>query len=250
MYNICFKHICKTNNVGDQFCSPHSYFYFPNKIVEDIRSNNTTAHAIIYGGGAIEYIFRRPDFFEKDLANYKIAWGVGYSRSGMKHPGDITIADGFDMYGRREIGRIGGEYLPCVSCMSPLFDNRKHTQLSKIVIYQHESKSKFDLKGLSKEIPVIDNTYSFEEVINFLSHSEYVVTDSYHGAYWASLLGKKVICIAYSSKFYAYKYPPVYARYDNWHEKLADAISYNDEVLFDSRRLNNRFYEQCMDLIL
>ena len=250
MYDICFKHICKTNNIGDQVCSPHRYFYFPNKVVEDIRTGSSNAHAIIYGGGAIEYMFRRSDFLTKDKANYKIAWGVGFSRSGMRHPGEVTIADNFNLYGRREIGRMGGEYVPCVSCMSPLFDTKRPIPTNRVVIYQHESKSKFDLNALNKDIPVIDNTYEFSEVIKFLSQAEYIVTDSYHGAYWGTLLGKKVICIAYSSKFYGFKYPPVYAKYNDWQDKLADAISYGDEALYDCRRLNKRFYEKCMDLIL
>ena len=40
------------------------------------------------------------------------------------------------------------------------------------------------------------------EKIAFIGSCETIVTNSYHGIYWALLLGKKVISVPFASKFY------------------------------------------------
>ena len=50
-------------------------------------------------------------------------------------------------------------------------------------------------------------------VLEFLGSSEVVVTSAYHGLYWATLLGRKVVVAnMFSSKFAAFPYPPALPR--------------------------------------
>jgi hypothetical protein len=242
---ISFSHINKTPNVGDLMCAPYHYFYFPNAVVYDLKSAIPPSLAVIYGGGAIEPKLRVDRIHDKVDARYKIAWGVGTSRSGMKDPGPVL--DDLDLCGRREFGRRGGEYVPCVSCMSDLFD-QKYEVKNDIIFYTHAVKSDFNKKDL-KGMPVSLNRGNFNEIIAFLGSGDTVVTDSFHGVYWATLLGKKVICIPFSSKFYGFKYPPSYAKYDNWKDLASKAISYDGDALLDSRKINVKFYEKVMNLI-
>ena len=67
--------------------------------------------------------------------------------------------------------------------MSPLFD-KEYPITMDIVHYKNT------------QWPVIDghnNRCTMEEALRFLGSGEIVVTDSYHGAYWATLLGRKVL---------------------------------------------------------
>ncbi|MFT5592341.1 MAG: hypothetical protein ACI8SR_000700 [Oceanicoccus sp.] len=241
---ISFAHINKTPNVGDLMCAPYHYFYFPNASVYDLKSSIPPSLAVIYGGGAIEPVLRNDRIHDKVDARYKIAWGIGTSRSGMKDAG--ALIDDLDLCGRREFGRDGGEYVPCVSCMSDLFDN-EYAVKHEIAFYTHAVKSKFENKDL-KGMPVSPNRGDFSEIISFLASAETIVTDSFHGVYWATLLGKKVICIPFSSKFYGYKFPPTYAKYSTWRSFLDTATQY-DFALQDCRDINRNFYEKVMNLI-
>ena len=46
-------------------------------------------------------------------------------------------------------------------------------------------------------------------MLEFLGSSEVVVTSAYHGLYWATLLGRKVVVAnMFSSKFAAFPFPP------------------------------------------
>ncbi len=85
----------------------------------------------------------------------------------------------------------------------------------------------------------------FESVIQFLASAEIVVTNTYHGAYWATLLNRKVIVIApFSNKFMGFKYEPVIVRgLKDVKDAVHDARRY-PEALSDSRELNVAFYQR------
>lgn len=244
IYPLSFVHINKTPNVGDMMCAPYHYFYFPSYGVYDLKQDVPKSLAVIYGGGAIEPSLRVDRIHDKVEARFKIAWGIGTSRSGHKDPGPL-IQD-LDLCGRREFGREGGEYVPCVSCMSPLFD-KKYTIKHELAFYTHAVKSRFDADTLNSH-PVSKNRGDFETIVNFLGSAETIVTDSFHGVYWATLLGRKVVCIPFSSKFYGYKFPPTYAKYDDWKGVMSSTRIY-DNALDDCRKINNRFYEKVMNVI-
>lgn len=241
-----FTHIVNTPNIGDKYCAPYHYFHFPHHNVYDINKQKIPkSRVVIYGGGAIEPRLRVDRIHDPVDAKFKIAWGIGTSRSGMKFPPDLV--DDLDLCGRREFGRNGGEYIPCVSAMSQFFD-KKYDAKNDIVLYKHGVKSKFNTED-TNQFPSINNRASFEEAIKFLGESRVIVTDSFHGTYWGLLLGKKVICIPFSSKFYGFKFPPIYSTYSSWKEELKNIPSYDADALEDCRRLNIRFYNKVMDLV-
>ena len=163
----------ETTNVGDLNCSPCQYFDYG-----DVEKHNITrddappvADAYIVGGGGA------PRTMRYTLPGIKIAWGIGAT-----HRREQFMD--FDLVGTRDTDLIKGtEWVPCASCMSPLFDNDYPITMD-IVRYSNT------------QYPVIDginNRCTMEEALCFLGSAEIVVTDSYHGAYWATLLGRKVI---------------------------------------------------------
>jgi exopolysaccharide biosynthesis predicted pyruvyltransferase EpsI len=129
--------------------------------------------------------------------------------------------------------------------MSPLFDlpyKIKHD----IVLYKHASK---EIPGPPiLGLPELNNRASMDVALEFIASGEVVITNSYHGAYWATLLGRKVICIPFSSKFYGYKFPPTYSNSINWIEDIKKTLRYTD-ALEDCRRINKKFYQLVLSML-
>jgi exopolysaccharide biosynthesis predicted pyruvyltransferase EpsI len=91
---------------------------------------------------------------------------------------------------------------------------------------------------------------SFSRVIEFLASGEVIVTSSYHGAYWGTLLNRRIILInAFSSKFHGFKHQPPLASEGSWKSKLAEARNY-PEALAECRGANLRFSEKVRALLL
>ena len=47
-----------------------------------------------------------------------------------------------------------------------------------------------------------------ETILDFLGSGETILTSSFHGAYWGTLLGRKVLAFPFSSKFFTLKHRP------------------------------------------
>jgi len=76
-----------------------------------------------------------------------------------------------------------------------------------------------------------------EEVIAFLASGEVVVTSSYHGAYWARLLGRKVALLPRGSKFW--HLPPAPPRDRPWVPGMLKA----------HKEINRAFFREVLDLM-
>lgn len=242
-----FVHIKNTVNTGDKACTPYHYFDFPEPACFDLKDTIPDCDTVIYGGGAIEPKLRNEKLHHNVNAKHKIAWGIGTSRSRSKEHGPLV--DDLDLCGVREVGRevnAGSNvyYVPCVSCMSPLFDI-PYKEDMEISVYKHAAKDNIiNDSGL----PTINNRAPLDEAIEFMGRSHVIVTNSFHGVYWATMLGKKVICFPFSSKFYGYKYSPSYANKENWRSKL-NTVQSHPEALDDCRALNIAFYNDIKKLI-
>lgn len=156
------------------------------------------------------------------------------------------MPDGYDLFGMREYVDPK-HYVPCPSCMSGLFD-RQYTIRHEAVLFANASDNirlryPFAVIGL----PRFDNTASLERILDFLGSAETVVTNSFHGAYWATLLGRRVVCVPYSSKFHHMKFPPAMSR-DGADWRTLETRTY-PEALEDCRAVNRAFYNRVMEAI-
>lgn len=100
--------------------------------------------------------------------------------------------------------------------------------------------------GIAEEDTLFNMKISVEETIRFLGTAETVVTSSYHGAYWATLLGKKVIGIPTSSKFYGMRHAIPICAVDDWRRYAKLAHSY-PEALDDCRTASKAFADKVSD---
>ena len=73
------------------------------------------------------------------------------------------------------------------------------------------------------------------------------MTDSYHGAYWAQLLGKNVQVLSWSVKFDHMKYQPHFIQSIN--EPFKKTNNSVDGFLDECKDYNVKFYQKFLDLL-
>ncbi len=239
-------------NLGDRCSSPTLYF---SQLQETVNLCPATAQlpkiwlqkTVLVGGGGL---IAHPAFElnMEALAAYRpkvlVAWGIGHNAHGEREITYPDYLDKFDLVGLRDYGSKY-EWVPCASCLHPGFD-RKYEITEEFVVYENPLCSPLQIPGPKK----LDNREnSLEQVLSFLGSAHTVLTSSYHGAYWATLLGRNVVIVdPFSSKFYGFKHTHPIADESNWRSKQNDVRNY-PEALEECRRANWKFSEKVLDLI-
>ncbi len=239
---------CAADNVGDYMCGPGQYLWpernqnFPLALPKE-----PVANAIIGGGQLFSQLsLTLASIYELNLAAKVIAWGVGLPPAGVRDKLVREVTQEFALFGTRNYDRRDHlTFVPCASCLSPLFDDvvkPKH----EVVAYLHRRKgSPVDVPA---DIPMMTNAMRPpREVIDFIASGEIVVTSSYHGVYWAQLLGRRVVCLPYNDKFATFQHHPTMAEADGWRDKLSSA-SHTAPLLEEYRALNQAFALQAMEI--
>lgn len=259
-------HRCSVNNIGDLLSSPLNYFSYKQKtkvidICDDYKSvllskilcklKFEKLHIIFGGGGLIDN-----SYFEKQLeyiTNLKpdsiTYWGVGHNKHYDENEPRL-FNETKDLLGKSNLWGVrdnieGMNYLPCSSCMHPQL-NSKHAIKNDIVVYEHEHIPLYGI-GLEDKPKMINNSHSFEKVIEFINSANYVITNSFHGMYWALLLNKKVIAMPFSSKFDLFPYNVPMGDISHWEELIDKCVIYPD-ALDECRKLNTKFYNRTLEL--
>jgi hypothetical protein len=242
-------------NVGDWYCSPIRYFDFGEVQSSDIKSPRIEPgdRVIVGGGGLISVNFQRHMERLRDLRTRMralVAWGIGESLINDKGGGLVDRWSGplpgylrsFDLVGVRDYG-TEYRWVPCASCMLEHFD-RDFPIEHEVCIYEHK-RIPIPIEGPPRRS---NDGNDIDGTLAFLGSAELVITNSYHGAYWAMLLGRKVIAIPNLSKMYGFRHPPVVCAPDEWRERRKDAVAY-ENILEDCRSSNRSFYEDVRNLV-
>ena len=242
------------NNVGDLYCNPSRYFDLGDVSSEELMYNNSvlTNKTLVIGGGGL--IHKKFSQHIQDLINKypskTVIWGIGHnfgkkfvtkSNNNVYYPNWLNNCD---LVGIRDY--IDGHYdtyLPCVSCMHPAF-NKSYDVKHKTAYFLHAFKTKFEDNTSANVLK--NNDIDFNKVVEFLGSAETVVTDSYHGAYWAQLLGKNVHTVSWSVKFNHMKHPPNFL--ENINVTAPNITNSVDGFLDECRDYNNRFYQKFLNL--
>jgi hypothetical protein len=246
-----------TSNVGDLACTPALYVTLPgsvahidvHKAVNEKLLTPDNFDATIIGGGASGWVFGHSMYSSRVLTETNIVWGLGAPAVG---PDALPNLERWQLVGFRDWEHpcIDGKrifYVPCPSCMSTLFDVPRATPKHEYVLYLHKMfTGDFD----TGDAPVMTNYDEFASAVSFLSSAEVVVTNSYHGAYWATLLGRRVVFFDPRPKVKTLKFTPMFATRDAWRSALSskDLRSYPDS-LEECRAINLDFYKRVLDLL-
>lgn len=246
-----------TSNVGDLVCSPALYMTLPGSVehVDIHRAINEKLltpedfGATIIGGGASGWVFGHTMYSSRVLTATNVVWGLGAPTLGA---GALPNLERCQLVGFRDWDHpcIDGRrifYVPCPSCMSTLFDVPRAPPKHEYVLYLHKMfTEEFD----TGDAPVMTNYEEFSNAVDFLASGEVVVTNSYHGAYWATLLGRRVVFFDPRPKVKTLKFKPVFATRDTWLSAFSspELRSYPDS-LEECRAINLAFYKQVLDLL-
>lgn len=256
-------------NAGDFYCGPHHYFdqlkgkeldisgyKDSDQAVLDHYHDLIVNNSLIIGGGGL---LNRPSF-EKPIKMFEhlaekgkktVLWGLGHNEKDRSTFGKVTSynvdTSKFGLVGVRDYD-MGEEWVPCVSCLNPIMDTKLTVENEVGLIYHKKTlKNKRILNNL-KDYPSTSNTTSIEEIITFIAKSDTIVTDSYHAMYWSMLLGKKVVALPNSSKFYSFKYKPTFSTFENFKNDIKKAQSQSG-ILEECREINLKFAEKAFDYL-
>lgn len=247
-----------TKNVGDENSNPALYFSFGRDVVKPdwptIRKK-FVAENLVLGGGYLSRMFDDDEkYFDiADEVKRVFVWGIGHDprKPLLKRTLDRCTLVGIREFGHQEIDNKKVFYVPCASCMSPLFDI-KWTAKNEYVFFLHSHSSTITDR-LKIDAPVMINRQDFVSTIRFVASGKVVVTNSYHGAYYATLLGRKAVVVAEPGqwdtfrpeKFEMFKYPPSFAPAEDWRSVVPSTKTY-PKALADSRKTNIAFYERVL----
>jgi len=244
-------------NLGDYASSPLNYFDFPfdtakrnmgewPKYKDDIKDK-----VVIIGGGGhfhlptLDYANGRMMSLEeiKATASHVIGWGIGsniHEEKEVIYPGNCT--DGFLLLGVRDQAQ-GMEWVPCASCMDKVFHFR-YKASEDVVIFEHPGEQ------IPVDAPRICAAgKDYKKAIEFIAKGKTVITNSYHGAYWGILLGRKVVVYKpFSSKFYAIHPNVVFTDGSDVAAKIKMAKT-DRSFLNKCRTANKIFYEKVVKTI-
>lgn len=243
---VCVYHF-DTTNVGDLSCCPASYFDFISNAkrvdkTKVIKGDVERKIVVVGGGGMVTNTIAKLEYYNTKRL---IAWGVGTNNDNKFIFGYSIISD-YDLVGCRDWGSPF-EWVPCVSCMSPLFEKCVEVKPEhRVVVYKHHE---FSLT-LDAVPTMVNNLSSLESTLRFIASGETVITNSYHGVYWATLLGRKVvICDSQlSNKMFFFKHRHVMVKEKDCLDAVKDAVRYNG-VLEECRAANMAFAAKVRNLI-
>lgn len=241
-------------NAGDYHSAPFHYIDFGTQRCVDIIKQPEPAaladHLIVGGGGLLgsaSFAKYWKQLFARDYKSV-VGWGLGdnaqfdakagfVARTACTYPDYVKR---FDLLGVRDIG-TPHEWVPCASCLHPLFDEEWPVERD-VVVYEHKRVP----TGID-EFPKMNNdTNDLARVLRFLGSGRVVITNSYHGVYWAQLLGRAVLAFPFSSKFYHFKHQVTLCEPAAWRHHL-DRVEEPPPALHECVAANLRFARRVQD---
>lgn len=243
-----------TPNIGDLASSPALYFPELGATQRDADDKAQECDLLILGGGGmfcLDHLQRHVHF-----ARAGVAWGIGLndhvSHQSVEYPewlAKLYLVGLRDFNSRNQASASWTPWTPCASCMSPEFDVLRKPS-KKYVQYDHGEEA-FAAGMLDTSIPYLTNTEpkTLKEALDFLGDGEVILTTSYHGAYWGTLLGRRVVILRpFSSKFFHLRHQPeICMEPSTWRHYATRAKSFPN-ALGECRAANQFFYQQVTKL--
>lgn len=173
--------------------------------------------------------------------------------------------DGFDELGTRIYsvngyqGNASVHWVPCASCMSPLFaELRAVKPKARIGLYDHLRvpvtcpdgepellpRSLFGVRSRFRRKS--NRGRNLRSKLEYMAGFEFILTNSYHGVYWATLLGRKAICVPFKDGLYTFRHRPAYLT-DNRLSDAMDAATAYPDALEECRLANIRYYAHLVE---
>lgn len=219
---IHFIHAMDKDNPGDWWATPKHYFpQFKHATVGHINEFNESVgevDVLVYGGGDLlssgNNKYRK--WLKKNINLHQpkklVAWGLGLNPGFVRMNG-VSLLKEFDFLGIRNpslardefnkdhVASLGQyEYVPCASCLHEVFDNNDAEIKFDTGIIHHKNwpiNNRWIRRAIEGQnyAQIFNSPNDIETVVNFIKSCDKIITSSYHGAYWAMLLGKKTLVV-------------------------------------------------------
>lgn len=240
---------------------------------------------VVGGGGMFGIHFEPDILESLDHSGPVAFWGMGLNHESTIAPDVSILPDSVDKIQQKAKLHTGKfffslrdydsqnrwRWVPCASSMNPFFTSAsllgKHIRTAseqlaarlgvkeRVGVIKHvvaegeycgQHLSQWVKEGLTTEQDVTENTGpDMNRILRFIQKYDVIVTTSYHSAFWATLLNKKVvICKGWSSKLYYFKHPPVFYSGD-LSADIQKAKRY-PEALKEARDANIQFAQEVM----
>ena len=181
----------------------------------------------------------------------RFVWGAGYNGSEDIEFDNIRWPKVFSKYKRVGIRDYNKNsrfpWTPCASCMHPAFD-KTYTIKNDVIWFEHKKQLIKDF-GTDPIPRFVNSGNNIEQTIELLGSANTILTNSYHGAYWGTLLKKRVIIVGgvWSNKFKFFKHQPVIlGKKEDWKEYRETAPVY-ENALEECRAATNSFWQIIRD---
>ena len=251
MPRIYAYHFNDPTNLGDLVCCPVDYFESlrcAEKIDWQCDPEKFADAPVIIGGGGLlnPAMSERLERVVLRRTAPSVLWGVGtnvHRETKASYPNYLGHAG---LVGLRDFGNPF-EYVPCPSCLHPAFGG-KFPVHHDFVIYEHSHHT----IGIEPSAPRMANNEPkerMEAVLRFLASGDLVITNTYHGCFWAMLLSRRVLVYRpFSSRFFYFKPKVVFCDGDNWRAKAKETIR-TIGYLEECRAINTRFAARVLEFL-
>jgi len=172
-------------------------------------------------------------------------WGGGFNgdynkktRANFEWPGWMAE---FDKVGVRDWGQ-SLPWTPCASCLHPAL-RKEYSIKNDIIFFEHKKQLLKDF-GTDAIPRFINSGSNVEQTIELLGSANIILTNSYHGAYWGTLLKKRVIVVGpWGAKFYAFRHPPhILDKHESW-KSIVDNITIHNSALDECIDANEKYWK-------
>ena len=204
---------------------------------------------VVVGGGAV---LQNPKFVNTLLTTlnsirYKhlVVWGAGHNL-------DVAapVIQKSSLCGVREwMDDIGNNYtwVPCVSGTHRIFrDLGKHTATKDFLVIDHWKRKAISIDANATRIS--NNPADMTNIVQAIADHRYVITSSYHAAYWAVLMKRRVVFVSnpWHDKLQNFRWSVPQAEQFTWH--LLDQTEIYADALDLVGQTNHDFRQRVYDL--
>ena len=205
---------------------------------------------IIIGGGALfcnnKFLVQIRDYINRTPHKGLIVWGVGVDFNL-----DVERFQSSDMMGIREW--FPGtdkelQWMPCASVFHPAIKSAlKKEPTRDFLVIDHWKRAKIELE--EDHTRFSNNPATIESVVSAIADHRWVITSSYHAAYWATLLNRRVIVASapWQPKFDNLKHAPIKA--EKFSRDLLDQACAYPDAYQECLQANEGFKQRFIDLI-
>jgi hypothetical protein len=244
MYHI---HIESRENLQD---ITNPFFYFDSQIgTEYIKIDNmkrkievgpSSGHIVVSGDISLDdtrILSRLEEWTGYEFKSTSI-WNGRFTTTVDNPIEYYSVLDKVDLLSFRE-NYGGSRWVPCVSCMHKIFNRTlEKSTIGLGAVLNGKQKNKSGLK-----VPTVFDTDNFKNICTLISSCETIITNSFYGAYWSMLFGKRVMIMEGTDpRIHSIPIPYVYT--SNRYFNNIKTFSSNVEFLNICRSRNTEFYEK------